>query len=107
VRRVVACLPLERAVHAPSTPHQTRVSCGDTIGPVEDPEAPRLPGHRAEGWYADPSGRHSQRWYSGGWPTELVRDGGQDGRDPLTADDVDALLASPTEIVEDGPANRC
>jgi hypothetical protein len=36
-----------------------------------------------EGWGADPSGRHEQRWFSAGTPTPLVRDGRVEGRDPL------------------------
>jgi hypothetical protein len=35
-----------------------------------------------------------------------VRDGIQDGRDPLSADDADAVLATPTEAVEDKPASQ-
>ena len=38
----------------------------------------------AEGWYPDVSGRHEQRWYSMGTPTELVRDGAVEGKDPPT-----------------------
>ncbi len=29
-----------------------------------------------QGWYADPLGRHEERWMSEGKPTSLVRDGG-------------------------------
>ncbi len=37
---------------------------------------------RADGWYADPYGRHEARWMSGGTPTELVRDRGVQSYDP-------------------------
>lgn len=36
-----------------------------------------------EGWCTDPFGRHEARWMSLGTPTELVRDGGVEGRDPV------------------------
>jgi hypothetical protein len=34
----------------------------------------------AQGWCADPTGRHEQRWFSAGEPTNLVRDGGTETR---------------------------
>jgi hypothetical protein len=37
---------------------------------------------KAEGWYRDPYLVHEDRWFSDGQPTELVRDGGTEGRDP-------------------------
>ena len=42
-----------------------------TIGPM-----------RAEGWYQDPYKIHTDRWFSDGTPTELVRDGRTDSKDP-------------------------
>jgi hypothetical protein len=46
-----------------------------------------LPGPTArEGWYTDPTGRHQERWFSGGMPTSLVQDKGVEGRDPLDVD---------------------
>ena len=36
----------------------------------------------AEGWYVDPYGIHEARWISAGKPTELVRDGGKESKDP-------------------------
>jgi hypothetical protein len=36
---------------------------------------------REQGWYADPYGLHGDRWYSGGTPTSLVRDGGVESHD--------------------------
>ena len=42
----------------------------------------RLPGDRAEGWFADHTGAHELRWYSVGTPTELVKDGSVESRDP-------------------------
>jgi hypothetical protein len=35
-----------------------------------------------EGWYRDPWLRHEARWFSGGRPTKLVRDGTQESVDP-------------------------
>lgn len=34
-----------------------------------------IPDEDAEGWYLDPYGLHEQRWFSGGAPSRLVRDG--------------------------------
>jgi hypothetical protein len=42
----------------------------------------RLPDDRAEGWYTDHTGAHEQRWYSVGTPTDLVKDGAIESRDP-------------------------
>jgi len=41
-----------------------------------------LPHDRAEGWYTDPTGAHELRWYSVASPTDLVRDGTIESRDP-------------------------
>jgi hypothetical protein len=41
-----------------------------------------LPGNRAEGWYSDHTGAHELRWYSVGSPTDLVKDGAIENRDP-------------------------
>ena len=38
-------------------------------------------GMRAEGWYQDPYGLHTDRWFSDGQPTDLVRDGKVESRD--------------------------
>jgi hypothetical protein len=50
----------------------------------------------AEGWYRDPFGLHQDRWFSVGWPTELIRDDKVEGRDPPPARDYDG--AALTEI---------
>jgi len=42
----------------------------------------RPPGGRAEGWFSDHTGAHELRWYSVGTPTELVKDGAIESRDP-------------------------
>jgi hypothetical protein len=42
----------------------------------------RMPPDRAEGWYTDHTGSHELRWYSVGTPTDLVKDGAIEGRDP-------------------------
>ncbi len=36
---------------------------------------------KAEGWYRDPYSVHEDRWFSGGIPTKLVRDDGQESYD--------------------------
>ena len=36
---------------------------------------------RAEGWYQDPFKLHTDRWFSDGQPTDLVRDGKVESRD--------------------------
>jgi hypothetical protein len=40
------------------------------------------PGAHAEGWYRDHTGAHELRWYSVGTPTDLVKDGAIECRDP-------------------------
>ncbi len=40
-----------------------------------------LPGMQEEGWFKDPYGVHTDRWYSDGRPTLLVRDDGVESRD--------------------------
>jgi hypothetical protein len=37
---------------------------------------------RPEGWYRDPYNVHSDRWFSDGNPTALIRDAGQESQDP-------------------------
>jgi hypothetical protein len=44
-----------------------------------------------QGWYQDPAGRHEFRWFSQGFPTDLVKDAGETSRDTI-------------EIGEDAPA---
>ena len=36
---------------------------------------------KAEGWYEDPWKIHERRWFSDGKATDLVGDGGRDGKD--------------------------
>lgn len=40
------------------------------------------PDDRAEGWHSDHTGAHELRWYSVGTPTDLVKDGAIESRDP-------------------------
>jgi hypothetical protein len=42
----------------------------------------QLPDARAEGWCTDHTGAHELRWYSVGTPTDLVKNGAIEGRDP-------------------------
>jgi hypothetical protein len=57
---------------------------------------------RAEGWYQDPFKLHTDRWFSDGRPTTLVRDGGQEANDPPPT----AAYSGPlTESVVDVPVD--
>ncbi len=42
-----------------------------------------VPSGWPQGWYADPSGRHSQRYFDGSVWTDAVISEGQPGTDPL------------------------
>jgi len=55
----------------------------------------------AQGWYHDPYGLHGDRWFSGGRPTDLVRDGGVVSRDVPPPGEEPAPLV-PAEV---GPAD--
>jgi hypothetical protein len=44
-----------------------------------------LAGGELQGWYRDPFGRHEQRYFSGGRPTKLVRDGHVESYDEPSA----------------------
>lgn len=58
---------------------------------------------RAEGWYRDPYGLHTDRWFSDGQPTDLVRDGTVESRDtPPSARYSGALVESAEEPPEGG-----
>jgi hypothetical protein len=51
--------------------------------PVRPASAPPAPGDgTAQGWYADPTGRHELRWFSAGRATPLVKDGTAESREP-------------------------
>ncbi len=55
---------------------------------------------RAEGWFEDRTGGHSQRGIRTAAPTALVHDGDEVSQDALSADDVDALAASPQDAAD-------
>jgi hypothetical protein len=60
----------------------------------------------AEGWYVDPFGAHGERWFSGGHPTSLVRDGEDESQDEPPSDEWDGPLArleADDEESVDGP----
>jgi len=52
------------------------------------------PDDDAEGWYLDPYGVHEQRWFSGGKPSRLVRDGPIETNDPPPDRPFDCPLAA-------------
>ena len=56
----------------------------------------------AEGWYRDPYGVHSDRWFSAGRPTALVRDAGVEAQDDPPSGEVPGPLV---EIEDDSPAD--
>jgi hypothetical protein len=58
---------------------------------------------RAEGWYRDPFHLHTDRWFSDGQPTSLVRDGTEESRDaPPSATYSGPLVESVEVPPEDG-----
>jgi hypothetical protein len=58
---------------------------------------------RAEGWYQDPYTRHTDRWFSDGKPTALVRDAGVESHDPPPFTPYSGkLIESATTELEDG-----
>jgi len=56
-------------------------------------------------WYADPFGRHEQRWWDGARWTEKVRDSGVSGIDPpgITEAPHGFGETAPAEPIEDAP----
>lgn len=56
---------------------------------------------RAEGWYRDPFELHTDRWFSDGHPTALVRDGAEESDDPPPADEYPGPLI---EAVGEAPS---
>ncbi len=60
------------------------------LGAVADESNAGADDAQAQGWYLDPYGVHEQRWISQGRPSNLVRDGRIEAKDPPP----------------DGPANR-
>jgi hypothetical protein len=53
---------------------------------------------KAEGWYRDPFSVHTDRWFSDGRPTSLVRDDGVESHDPPPSAEF------PGELIESVPA---
>jgi hypothetical protein len=57
---------------------------------------------RAEGWYADPFGLHTDRWFSDGRPTDLVRDGKVESRDAPPSAAYSGPLVEAAEVAPEG-----
>jgi hypothetical protein len=58
---------------------------------------------RAEGWYQDPFKLHTDRWFSDGQPTDLVRDGTAESRDAPPSATFPGPLVEAVEVPpEDG-----
>jgi len=55
---------------------------------------------KAEGWYRDPYGIHSDRWFTDGKPTSLVRDQGVESRDEPPPGEAPPLLVPVAENQE-------
>ena len=53
---------------------------------------------RAEGWYQDPYHLHTDRWFSDGRPTGLVRDGKVESRDAPPAAPYEGPLVEAVEV---------
>lgn len=62
----------------------------------------------AEGWYLDPYKLHTDRWFSAGRPTALVRDGDAESHDPPPPQPYEGeLTESPTDdFAEAGDSQR-
>ncbi len=59
----------------------------------------------AQGWYHDPYHVHTDRWFSAGWPTNLVRDNGVESIDeppPGGFSDLDLVVAEGGTVIADG-----
>ena len=58
---------------------------------------------RAEGWYQDPFHLHTDRWFSDGQPTSLVRDGKVESRDAPPSETYSGPLVESVEVpLDDG-----
>jgi hypothetical protein len=57
---------------------------------------------RAEGWYEDPFGLHTDRWFSDGRPTDLVRDGKVESRDAPPSATYSGPLVEAAELAPEG-----
>ena len=55
-----------------------------------------------QGWYQDPFGLHELRWFSAGWPTDLVRDAGVESHDAAPSGDYEGALLDPVDTAVDG-----
>jgi hypothetical protein len=61
--------------------------------------------HGAIGWYRDPYGVHEDRYFSQGFPTKLVRDGGVESYDPPPGRLLPDQLIPVPDDPADGPAD--
>ena len=55
-------------------------------------------GFEIEGWYKDPFRLHTDRWFSNGTATSLVRDGDVTSRDDPPAETLDGTLVPSDEV---------
>ena len=55
-------------------------------------------GPEIEGWYKDPYRRHTDRWFSNGTATSLVRDGQSVSRDEPPSEPFDSPLIESDEV---------
>lgn len=63
-------------------------------------------GDPGTGWRPDPTGRHEGRYFVGGEPTDLIRDGGVEAVDPLGKQQLEQAVAEPYSPGPDGPKRR-
>lgn len=58
------------------------------------------------GWMPDPTGRHEGRYFVGGQPTDLIRDGGVEALDPLGKQQLEQAGAVPVWAAEPARGRR-
>ncbi|MDN4520356.1 DUF732 domain-containing protein [Mycolicibacterium austroafricanum] len=63
-------------------------------------------GDPGTGWHPDPTGRHEGRYYVGGQPTDLIRDGGVEALDALGKQQLEQAVAEPYSPGPEGPKRR-
>ena len=82
-------------------------SQSESESPAADPA-----GVLADGWRPDPTGRHQERQYSNGKPSDIVRDGEVESLDPMSsgvpalAPSASALTGGPVYVERDAPIYR-
>lgn len=72
---------------------------------MSNPYETPVPGISGEtGWRPDPTGRHEGRYFIGGQPTDLTRDGGSETLDPIGVSQLAGTVAEPYSSVSQVPS---